>query len=299
MTIFLGTIARNIESTFFHLYLFLQNVYTYDCSVKTCIYENNSTDNTASLLQLLKAISPNITVVSETFTPTELLEKSRAWTWDKKPCRMEAIAAARNALLDMLFLAGVSDKDYVVMFDSDMAEPIEVGTLMRKIDEFPAAVDALFANGLNANGVTYYDMYALRTPDRPEGPELLGETFWKTLPRTVIKEKTQILSGFGGLAIYKGYCLKDNKYSAVPTADLNRFYKWCGLRQGQVVTHYEGCLLGMYLFESKEDGGLFYYNNSGYGFPIVCEHSTFHARLANRGQGRFFIDPELVYKSTH
>jgi hypothetical protein len=66
-----------------------------------------------------------------------------------------------------------------------------------------------------------------------------------------------------------------------------------------VTTHYEGVLLGVYLFEPKEAGGFFYHNNSGYSWPVVCEHSTFHARMTLRGQGRFFIDPELIYQSGH
>jgi hypothetical protein len=296
MTIYLGTIAKNIEPNFFQLYLFLQDIYSTDATVKTCIYENNSTDNTHAMLKILENISPNIRVISEYFSGSELLASSKAWTWDKKPCRMELIAAARNKLLTMLADAGCSDKDYVVLFDSDMESVCSAGVILRKISEFPADADALFANGLNRNQQTYYDMYALRTQDRPCGPELLGETFWNTLPKLHFTERTPILSGFGGLAIYRGYVLSDNCYSALPTSDLNDFYKRCGVKQASPVTHIEGVLRGIYLFESD---GLFYYNNSGYAYPIVCEHSTFHARAANRGQGRFYLDPELVYVSTH
>lgn len=299
MTIFLGAIARNIEPNFFQLYLFLQNIYSNNANVKTCIYENNSTDNTPAMLKILASISPNIQVVCEHFSESELLAMSKAWTWDKKPCRMELIAAARNKLLDMLAAAGCSDKDYVVLFDADMESACDADVILNKISAFPADADALFANGLNRNRQTYYDMYALRTTDHPCGPELLGETFWNTLPKLRFQERTPILSGFGGLAIYRGYVLKDNRYSAHPTSDLNTFYKRCGIKQASPVTHVEGVLRGIYLFESQAEGGLFYYNNSGYAYPIVCEHSTFHARAANRGQGRFYIDPELVYVSTH
>jgi hypothetical protein len=227
---------------------------------------------------------------------------------------MESIANARNNLLEMMAAHGYTDDDLIILFDSDIREAMPVDPLLRLIRDFPSDADGIFANGLSARNDRYYDMYALRFLHGPhgskglEGPELRGDEFWETLPQIKITERTPVVSAFGGLAIYRGYCLKHNSYSVLPTKDLDRLYKSIlPESEKQVETHYKGSLLGAYLFgegpydasRSLNPSDIFYRNNSGYNFPVVCEHGTFHATMTMRGQGRFFIDPELLYYSDH
>lgn len=291
-----GTIVRNIEKTAFQLIDFLNTVHKLFPDARTFVYENNSTDSTRTFFPLLQSIGPNIVVKSETITKEAQLDACRARTWDNLPCRMEVIAAARNKLLEMIDAAGYADDDLIVLFDGDMLG-VEVGVLADRLRAFPSDVDVLFANGLNRNGETYYDTYALRSPAYPFGPELRGLDFWNNLPRVVVREKMQVYSAFGGLAIYKGYCVRNNRYAAVPTRALDTHLRTLGWKQpDDVETHYKGGLIGAYLFGTD---GLFYVNNSGYNFPVVCEHSTFHAEMLSRGHTRLYIDPELKYYSTH
>jgi hypothetical protein len=211
---------------------------------------------------------------------------------------MELIAAARNKLLEMM--GTIDAEDYVLMFDGDCAAPLDVDYILNRIHNFPADADAIFANGIGRTQPVYYDTYALRTRERPYGPEIMGDTFWKTLPSHVIRERTSVISAFGGAGLYRGACFHAApRYSAMPTEDLNAQYRASTTPVEPSPTHHEGALLGIYLFEAKESGGLFYRNNSGYAAPIVCEHSTFHATMARNGCGRFFIDPQFIYISTH
>jgi hypothetical protein len=309
MRILFGTIAKNIEHRMAQLLTFFTELQKELPDSHIFLYENNSTDNTCSYFPLFESMIQNLHIKSENIPAEELLQ-TVARTWDNKPCRMELIAMARNKLLDMIHSHGFDDDDLIVMFDADMKEPICMPPLLKILKNFPDA-DAIFANGLTANCQHYYDMYALRHENAPYGPEIRGTEFWDAMPRITIAQRTPVISAFGGLGIYKGYCLKHNSYSALPTKSLDQLYKSIMARHGYVKpipeTHYKGGLIGAYLFgegpydesRSLNPRDIFYVNNSGYSYPVVCEHSTFHATMTMRGQGRFFIDPELLYHSDH
>lgn len=297
MRIIVGTVCKNIEKSIPLFQQFLQILLAAFPTIQVCIYENNSTDGTkAGLKALQAALGSNVHIRMEDFTNEELLARCKANTWDMKPCRMEMIAMARNRLLDMIEGAGYSNDDLIVMIDCDIEHLPDMEVLKDRLAHFPADADAVFANGMYAGSNRYYDRYALRMATFPLGPENRGDEFWKNLPNVVITEPTQIISGFGGLAIYKGYCIRDNRYSAIPTKELHKV-----IRDTIKILNItlptpndpcrDGCLLGMYYFGDN----IFYYNNSGYNYPVVCEHSTFNAKMLLRGQGRFIIDPALKY----
>jgi len=307
MRILFGTIMRNIEASMMYVVDVCCQIAQQLPDSHIFIYENNSDDITRAYFPLLQTLNQNIHIQSETLVMAEQLELCKARTWDNKPCRMELIAAARNKLLKMLDTFGVQDDDYVVMFDADMDAPLNIQQIVMRIQTFPQDVDAIFANGMNRNRRTYYDLYAYRDRENLYGPEIIGDSFWNNMKSFEVTTHRQILSGFGGLAIYRGRCMKDNSYSAVPTADLDALYKSLGTKTGRPTLKHNGVLLGMYLFGtgpfadgvSINPNDIFYVNNSGYNFPVVCEHSTFHARLTMRGQGTFLLDPSLHYFSTH
>lgn len=297
MTIIVGAVCKNIEKSIPLFQQFLQILLAAFPTTQVCIYENNSTDGTKEGLNTLKsALGANVHITMEDFTNEELLARCKANTWDMKPCRMEVIAMARNQLLDMIERIGYSGNDLIVMIDCDILYLPDMEALKDRLEHFPPNVDAVFANGIYAGSNRYYDRYALRTVTFPLGPEVRGEEFWRNLPNIVISEPTQIISGFGGLAIYKGYCIRNNRYSAIPTKELHKLnsdlIKMLNITLPKPSDPCrDGCLLGMYLFGDD----IFYYNNSGYNYPVVCEHSTFNANMLLRGQGRFVIDAGLKY----
>ena len=301
MAIVFGTVAKNIEGSIFQLIQFLSELVKALPDARVFIYENNSTDRTREFFPILKSLIPNIYIESETFTNEELLQRCIARSCENTPCRMELIAYARNKLLTAIQAHGYGrDEDLVVMFDCDMVS-IPTEPLLERLRAFPEDVDVLFANGLARNGQTYYDMYALRYGNNPFGPELLGNTFWESMPQICIKQSIPVISAFGGLAIYRGYCLKHSRYSAIPTQALDTIYKQLIKQTGftpSKETHKNGAAMGIYLFGQGPDD-ILYLNNSGYNFPVICEHSALHADMMTRGYGRFRIDPDLKYYSNH
>jgi hypothetical protein len=305
MNIIVGGICRNIAPQLPTLDSFLQTLIEKIPTVRIFIYENNSTDSTKVGLEALRTKYPaNLTVESEDISREELLETSKARTWDNLPCRMECIARARNALLRLIHrTVTVGDDDVVAFVDIDIEKMPTMDMLIDLLQNFPKDADAILANGLNRRG-NYYDMYAIRDVEQPFGPEIIGETFWKQVRRArQIHRRTLVYSGFGGIGIYRGACIKDNSYSAIPTRDLDGLIRRMFAAGGRTIpspaTHYEGALQGIYLFGAEKGRDIFYWNNSGYNFPVVCEHSTFHARMIMRGQGRIFVEPSLIYYSTH
>ena len=301
MTIYVGTIAKDVEQSMGHFASFLSDLAQRFPDICIVIYENNSTDATRLWFPILQTIASRVIIKSEDIDARDIMCKY-VRRYDNKLCRMECIAYARNKLLTMLREAGCGGDDYVLMIDCDIARPFtsaDIDVISNHLTQFPTGVDAVFANGLNANGVTYYDMYALRHPGAPFGPEILGDGFWKDMPRIHVPSPTHIYSGFGGMAIYRGYCLTDNKYDAYPTKELHACIKQHmnvhNYVQPKSETVHDGVVMGIYLF----DDDVFYHNNSGYNYPVVCEHSTFHATLAMRGQGRFLLDSNMKYYSSH
>lgn len=297
-------ICRNIEPQISVLAQFFQELIGRRPTVEIFLYENNSTDGTKDALVRLQTLYPaNLRVKMEDISREDLLAACKARTWDNLPCRLECIARARNCLLEFLQEGQrIADEDVVAFVDVDMAGLPPMERFVRYLTDFPADVDAVLANGLNRRG-NYYDLYALRDPGQPFGPEIQGESFWKHMGVRRFTEKKLVFSGFGGIGIYRGACLRDNAYSGIPTPALDAFLKmqFRAAKQNPPVleTHINGALQGVYLFGAAKGTDIFYQNNSGYNFPVVCEHSTFHATMVMRGQGRIFVDPALIYLSTH
>ena len=99
------------------------------------------------------------------------------------------------------------------------------------------------------------------------------------------------------------------RYSAVPTADMNAEYKLLNCippLAKNAKTHVDGASVGMYLFPKDKDKdkykdntnvdkGIFYFHNSGYNFPVVCEHVTFFAAMRANNRRRIYLCTDLVW----
>jgi hypothetical protein len=277
------------------------------------IFENNSRDRTAELLEQGASERPYLKVRSETWDLDQFREAHKARTWDNKPCRLELIAETRNRLLDWMREAGFKAGDSVVIVDWDFLRPPPLDPLVRSIHEMPPGVDGLFANGIDQTG-RYYDLYELRTREHPLGPELLGDRFWssrrrrRALARAIspIEPPIPCFSAFGGLAVYGADALADCRYSPYPTPALHDYYRERFhtdpknreiryVRRARVEKVRKGALMGAQLFGDE----FFYRNNSGFNFPVVAEHVSLHLEMRARGRGNFFIDPKLLYFSSH
>jgi glycosyltransferase involved in cell wall biosynthesis len=309
----MGGLMRDGEGALDRVVDFIDAVRGQLPELEVYIFENNSRDRTAALLERRAAERPYLHARSETWDLDEFRESSKARTWDNKPCRLELIAEARNRLLDWMREPGFGHGDVVVIIDWDFLDPPGLEPLVSTIRKMPDAVDGVFANGVDRGG-RYYDLYELRTREHPLGPELLGDRFWSSrrrrrdLARVIAPTEAPIecYSAFGGLAIYRGDALEGCRYSAYPTSELDAFYQERlsedpgnkevrYLRRQKVEKVRKGALMGAYLFDDE----LFYRNNSGFNFPIAAEHVNLHVAMRARGRGCFLIMPSLPYFSHH
>ena len=217
---------------------------------------------------------------------------------------------------------------YVVMIDTDNPVPFPVNAILRCIARDPDGFDALVCNGLNPMGYMY-DTYAYRDAQCPFGPEIMREAFWsghhqqyvqiavhnKTIFHNRLMRQTPALlpyipiaSGFNGLCIFRYEALMGPhqpplRYSAVPTPEMNAEYeamKCIPPLAKNAKTHVDGANVGMYLFPNhdkgdKGDKGIFYFHNSGYNFPVVCEHVPFFAAMRARNCRRIYLCTDLVW----
>ena len=218
---------------------------------------------------------------------------------------------------------GSSPAKYVIMIDMDNPVPFPVNAILRCIARDPDGFDALVCNGLNPFGYMY-DFYAYRDAQFPFGPEIIREAFWsgqhQYQVQTAMHNKTMfcnrmtqqnpallpyipVASGFNGMCIFRREALKRARYSAIPTADMNAEYKLLNCippLAKNAKTHVDGATVGMYLFpkdnhDHANDKGIFYFHNSGYNFPVVCEHVPFFASMRANNRRRIYLCTDLVW----
>lgn len=291
--------------------------------------------NTELMKWVSDAPADQVKVQCDKFTLEEELSRCAARTYDNKPCRMEQIAHARNKLLDMLmgelrspnppFRDLRPPAKYVIMIDMDNPVPVPVNAILRCIARDPDGFDALVCNGLNPMG-HMYDTYAYRDAQFPFGPEIMREAFWsghhQYYVQTAMHNKTilhnrqmkhnpamlpyiPIASGFNGLCIFRRDALIGLRYSAVPTAEMNSEYKSLNCippLSKTAKTHADGASVGMYLFpknnnetDTNHKNSIFYFHNSGYNFPVVCEHVPFFAGMRAHNRRRIYLCTDLVW----
>jgi hypothetical protein len=219
--------------------------------------------------------------------------------------------------------AGGKAPRYVVMIDMDNPVPFPADAVLRCIARDPDGFDALVCNGLNPFGYMY-DTYAYRDAQFPFGPEIMREAFWsgqhQCYVQTAVHNKTlfhnrqikqnparlpyiPVASGFNGLCIFRREALMGLRYSAAPTPEMNAEYQAMNCippLAKNANTHLNGGSVGIYLFPKTKnndtnDKGIFYFHNSGYNFPVVCEHVPFFAAMRANNRRRIYLCTDLVW----
>ena len=222
---------------------------------------------------------------------------------------------------------------YVVMIDMDNPVPFPVDAILKCIARDPDGFDALVCNGLNSAGYIY-DTYAYRDAQFPFGPEIMRDVFWsghhQYYMQTAVHNQTlffkrqikqtparlpyiPITSGFNGLCIFRWDAIMGGmrppcdplgnsidqplRYSAVPTAEMNAEYEALYSIPPFSNTMVNGASVGIHLFpnDNDKDKGIFYFHNSGYNFPVVCEHVPFFAAMRANNHRRIYLCTDLVW----
>ena len=285
---------------------------------RVIIYENNSTDQTKQLFQTWAKKDPHVIFMSECLSKKELARQLKM----KVSNRTEAIARARNKILDVIIQDKYEDYKYVIWADLDFLNPWDVKNIVNTILQPEHEWDAVLANGA-------YDLFAFRDPEFPIGFELLGEKYWQNLDRIRARFSLdpngpwrKVYSAFGGLGIYKRQAIKGCRYSGVVTKDLERaIMAWLEIAKQnenvclwdeyqqllstvEVIDLVKECLSERKLF--PRELGIRLQNEHGLGkiiwfsctrkctLPWTCEHVPFHASMALRGHDKLFINPRLI-----
>lgn len=279
------------------------------------IYENNSKDETRSLLQAWAERNSRVVFISEELSRKVLAQQLQM----KKVTRTEAIARARNIVLDKAMQPQYDDYKYVIWADLDFLTPWDIDNIVETILNPEQEWDAVLGNGA-------YDLFALRTPMFPIGFELVGKLYWDRLDE--IREKfhldsngswVPVYSAFGGLGIYKREAIQGCSYSGVVTKDLEQSVKsWLADASQEVCffQDYENLKKETPVIDLKEPFlvrrkkypdqlGIRLKNGLGVGeiiwfsctrrdrLPSTCEHIPFHASMAQKGHEKIFINPRL------
>lgn len=306
MRILLAGIGKNIRNSLEAI----QKTFTDLADKLECaavLYENNSSDDSAELLQEWGKKDSRIHVTSEKISLQEFLDQGKARTWDNLPCRMELLARARNKLLDRIMAPEFDGYDLVLMLDLDIVRPLPIPETTDAIRTFPSDAAAVFSFGINTAG-KMYDIYTYRDEQFPFGPEIIGEEFFSSRFEKSLYHHTDrlkrvdfhpVYSAFNGAALYRREFLQNCRYSAFPNQDLDKLYRKIAVKMGKGPsywfpgqTHINGALQGVYLFGTE---GFFYRNNAGYNFPIIIEHAALHASLLQKG--KLFLRPSWVHQS--
>lgn len=292
-------------------------------------YENNSFDITPQILKKWAFLNNKIFVKSETVSNSEL-QQTIINSNQKRTCRPEAIARARNIVLQIALSPEYQDFNYIIWIDMDFTiEPAYEG--FKETFESTQSWDAVFANGINAKN-KYYDTYAFRDNIYPLGPELLGARYWWANPPDHVnlnkcRNWHPVISAFGGCGIYKKESLNGCQYSGLVTDDLASLYRKIiatnpsnfivkkyldyvktfkpiiNLTEAPspalpIIKNFNAGIVTNSLFNDiiwSAQTPAYMMDPKSFRYPSVCEHVTLHASMIKNGHNKLFINPRLVF----
>ena len=290
---------------------------------RVIIYENNSSDPTAFLLRQWRRKNRRVKLISEQLSKKQISRIGRNWHLDNGPFRIDFITHARNRVLDALMCDAYKDFPYVIWMDMDFVlAPSYDG--IKEVFKSKREWDAVFAYGINSEG-GFYDWYALRDKKYPLGPDILGDYWWDLEKELSFKKSDDwypVMSAFGGCGVYKRKSIEGCRYDGVVTPALSKMVsgivkanrykghplvkKYHELNHGvshlhhfdpakREVVNYTDETLG-FILKGDPLQIIWRMNFGVYRYPSVCEHVTFHAAMAQKGHGKFFINPRMVFR---
>jgi hypothetical protein len=310
-------IGKNIQNNIHNVMQSATRLGEHFLDYRIIIYENNSDDKSRRFLSRQAYRNPNLIFVSEYLEKKELAEQFQM----KVHNRTEAIARARNKVLDIAMQKEYNDYKYVVWVDLDLSDPWDVDNILDTILYPEQEWDAVLANGA-------YDLFALRDPEFPIGFELIGNIFFDRLDemraRFILDPNgpwRRVYSAFGGLGIYKRNAIKNCRYSGVVTKELETVaLMWLErakneedvylldnylqlLSTAPIIDLYKERLIkrkrypdpiGLRLHKNGLGKIVWFSCTKNHTLPWTCEHVNFHASMILRGRDKIFINPRLI-----
>ncbi len=235
---------------------------------RVVIYENNSRDRTAQMLENWAVENPKVCFKSECLEELSLV-------------RTVDIANARNRLLDLIQSLDLQ-KEYkiLVMSDFDFLCPWPIDEMVQSIHD-DRDWDAICANGVySMSDPFYWDRYAFRSIEYPYGPEIIGDSWWwEDVNHRVYfdgDDFVAVFSAFGGFAIYKTEAILKCRYSGVVIDELKMFYR--------EILGADVPLIRNTYWEHPADPEV----------VTCCEHVSLYASMMLHGFDKIFINPRMI-----
>jgi hypothetical protein len=263
---------------------------------KILIYENNSSDNTRSIISsYVVGKEDYIKFIYEDIDESSVTVARNIYN---KPCKDELVCRARNRLLEELESQMYNDMTFIIMFDIMGPNPIPVAAIKTTIDN--ETFDAAICNGIESDG-RIVDLSSLRTETFPFGPEVIGQEFWKNAHKNLVCKSflTQtspvpLISGYNGLCILKKNSIHGLRFSCFPTKKLDALYR---MRCNEIIhpstLEINDSSVGMYFFNDRT---VFYKNTKGYNMPIINMFVNLFLEMHHNNKTKIFLFPKLIVR---
>ncbi len=310
-------VCKNVEVPLPYTIQIIERIGSLFEDYRIIVYENDSTDRTLDILQQWAKKNPRLHLKTEKVPYSELDQSIVNIKPDGSFFHPEAIARARNIVLDIAMSDAYENFSHVIWLDMDFKiAPAFAGI----VEAFQTEIewDAVFAYGVDPRKA-YWDWYAFRNEAYPIGAELLGD-YWWYMPRSFSLKQTDdwypVYSAFGGCGIYKKSSIVGCRYSGIATKDLGLIAKQIidknpnhpQIRVYQDKNRKAKSFVAIdtpkpHLPQIKDpevgimlgDSLIWRMNFFVYQYPSVCEHVTFHASMIAKGHNKLFINPRLVF----
>lgn len=223
--VIIAGLCINIENKISKLKQKLEHIGGFFKDYKCVIFENDSTDKTRLLLKKLTRENKHIELVECEDAPDCKYKVASAIEHgaisDK---RMEKMSKYRNKLLDHIKNKYL-DYDCVIMMDLDFRGPIEINGIANSFGYYNEwdTISAFGLFGLSLTNLgdiypTYYDTLAYNDGiySAYNGDEHINNIITKLNTNRIGDDPIKVLSGFGGLAIYKMNILKNPNINYTP-----------------------------------------------------------------------------------
>ena len=297
-------VVKNAQARIERNLLLCQKLGEMNDNHKIIVYENNSSDNTKTILKKAQQDNDDLVVISEDFSEDYIKNNSKIWAYTKitgsnHPCRVEQISNARNKLIEEIRKEIYSDYSIVVFIDLD-SNGFDVDSINNSVSKVSKDNNLVLFGNSHPN---FYDYYELRAPFSAAqllGPEIYGDNFWSHKKQLSFAkgELIPVYSAFNGVAIYPKLAIKNNNYGVLLSEKVRRTYL------KMIEKHFDLIEPFINLVKNEdvkfkgghydEELGVFWKCNSGYDNVLIPEHVFLNFSLIQDGYN-LFIDTNINY----
>lgn len=250
-------IVRDCAKNLSHNIPVIEKIATYFKSYQVILFENNSKDNTKSILQSWSKLNPNVHVFLNDFDESKFKNIPIPKGYNKSNCRrrIQKMAEYRNLYLEYINSHNIQ-ADYVIVVDLDVAR-IDVKGVISSFGT-KQEWDVIASNSYSRSPrlkKRYHDTYALIEDGTEHSPQTElsidnNRYLWAGINYNM--PFIRVFSAYGGLAIYKYELIKKLRYFVI--------------------------------------------DNLYGGVEVKCEHVSLHQELNKIGHNRTYINPNMKIK---